>query len=127
MERRNFIKITSAVSAGILVLYDEGKLSLSDPVSKYLPGFANAGGTSAVDYIPSFDQLIGANGTGVSTDYAGAIRAALPIIGAFENHSSLGSSVEVWKSGSMEATYGNLSSAFDALNSGIIVEILYIY
>ncbi|MEO9022636.1 MAG: serine hydrolase domain-containing protein [Ginsengibacter sp.] len=30
------------VSAGILVLYDEGKISLSDPVSKYLPGFANA-------------------------------------------------------------------------------------
>ena len=30
------------VSAGILLLYDEGKLSLSDPVSKFLPGFANA-------------------------------------------------------------------------------------
>lgn len=30
------------VSAGILMLFDEGKLSLSDPVSKYLPGFANA-------------------------------------------------------------------------------------
>lgn len=29
------------VSAGILVLFDEGKLSLSDRVSKYLPGFAN--------------------------------------------------------------------------------------
>lgn len=30
------------VSAGILVLYDEGRISLSDPVSKYLPGFTNA-------------------------------------------------------------------------------------
>ena len=30
------------VSAGILLLYDEGKLSLSDPVSRYLPGFAHA-------------------------------------------------------------------------------------
>lgn len=30
------------VSAGILLLFDEGKLSLSDPVSKYLPGFENA-------------------------------------------------------------------------------------
>ncbi|MEO9003234.1 MAG: serine hydrolase domain-containing protein [Ginsengibacter sp.] len=29
------------ISAGVLLLYDEGKLSLSDPVSKYLPGFAN--------------------------------------------------------------------------------------
>lgn len=29
------------VSAGVLILYDEGKLSLSDPVSKYLPGFAH--------------------------------------------------------------------------------------
>lgn len=27
-------------SAAILILYDEGKLSLKDPVSKYLPGFA---------------------------------------------------------------------------------------
>lgn len=30
------------VSAGILVLFDEGKISLSDSVSKYLPGFTNA-------------------------------------------------------------------------------------
>lgn len=30
------------VSTGILMLYDEGKLSLLDPVSKYIPGFANA-------------------------------------------------------------------------------------
>lgn len=30
------------VSAGILLLFDEGKLSLFDPVSKYLPGFDNA-------------------------------------------------------------------------------------
>ncbi len=29
------------VSAGILVLYDEGKLSLDDPVSKYIPQFAH--------------------------------------------------------------------------------------
>ena len=29
------------VSAGILVLYDEGKLSLYDPVSKYIPEFAH--------------------------------------------------------------------------------------
>lgn len=28
------------VSAGILILYDQGKISLRDPVSKYLPGFA---------------------------------------------------------------------------------------
>lgn len=30
------------VSAGILKLFDEGKMSLNEPVSKYLPGFANA-------------------------------------------------------------------------------------
>lgn len=29
------------VSAGILILYDEGKLSLYDPVSKYIPEFAH--------------------------------------------------------------------------------------
>lgn len=29
------------VSAGILILYDEGKLSLNDPVSKYIPEFAH--------------------------------------------------------------------------------------
>lgn len=29
------------VSAAVMILYDQGKISLFDPVSKYLPGFAN--------------------------------------------------------------------------------------
>jgi len=46
MQPDNIFRIASQtkaiVSTGILILYDEGKISLSDPVSKYIPGFANA-------------------------------------------------------------------------------------
>lgn len=45
MEPNSIFRIASQtkaiVSAGILILYDEGKLSLQDPVSKYLPAFAH--------------------------------------------------------------------------------------
>jgi CubicO group peptidase (beta-lactamase class C family) len=45
MEANSIFRIASQtkaiVSAGILILYDRGKISLSDPVSKYLPGFAH--------------------------------------------------------------------------------------
>jgi CubicO group peptidase (beta-lactamase class C family) len=45
MEPNSIFRIASQtkaiVSAGILILYDEGKLSLQDRVSKYLPGFAH--------------------------------------------------------------------------------------
>ncbi len=45
MQTNSIFRIASQtkaiVSAGILILYDEGKLSLNDPVSKYIPEFAH--------------------------------------------------------------------------------------
>ncbi len=45
MEPNSICRIASQtkaiVSTAVLMLYDEGKLSLQDPVSKYLPGFAH--------------------------------------------------------------------------------------
>ena len=45
MQTNSIFRIASQtkaiVSAGILILYDEGKLSLDDPVSKYIPEFAH--------------------------------------------------------------------------------------
>ena len=45
MEANSIFRIASQtkaiVSTGILILYDEGKLSLNDPVSKYIPEFAH--------------------------------------------------------------------------------------
>ncbi|MEO8713208.1 MAG: serine hydrolase domain-containing protein, partial [Parafilimonas sp.] len=45
MESNSIFRIASQtkaiVSTGILMLYDQGKLSLNDPVSKYIPAFAN--------------------------------------------------------------------------------------
>ncbi|HEX5151502.1 MAG TPA: serine hydrolase domain-containing protein [Parafilimonas sp.] len=45
MENNNIFRIASQtkaiVSAGVLVLYDQGKLSLNDPVSKYIPEFGH--------------------------------------------------------------------------------------
>jgi CubicO group peptidase (beta-lactamase class C family) len=45
MENSSIFRIASQtkaiVSAGILILYDEGKLALNDPVSKYIPEFAH--------------------------------------------------------------------------------------
>ncbi|MFT4154021.1 serine hydrolase domain-containing protein [Parafilimonas sp.] len=45
MEANSIFRIASQtkaiVSTGILILYDQGKLSLSDPVSKYIPEFAH--------------------------------------------------------------------------------------
>jgi CubicO group peptidase (beta-lactamase class C family) len=45
MESNSIFRIASQtkaiVSTGILILYDEGKLALNDPVSKYIPEFAH--------------------------------------------------------------------------------------
>ncbi len=46
MRTDNIFRIASQTKAitsvAVMMLYDEGKLSISDPVSKYIPGFANA-------------------------------------------------------------------------------------
>lgn len=45
MQKNSIFRIASQtkaiVSTGILILYDQGKLSLNDPVSKYIPEFAH--------------------------------------------------------------------------------------
>lgn len=45
MDKNSIFRIASQtkaiVSTGVLILYDEGKLSLDDPVSKYIPEFAH--------------------------------------------------------------------------------------
>jgi len=38
------------------------------------PSFANAGGTTAANYLPSANTLNGVSGTGITTDYAGSTR-----------------------------------------------------
>lgn len=63
------------------------------------PTFANAGGTSAVDYIPS-TLLPAATGTGVTTDYGGSTRSeSSPEMGAWEKNTTLhweGLESQVW-------------------------------
>lgn len=50
------------VAAGILVLADQGKLTLDDPVSRYIPAFANvrvfAGGSAAQPILRAPDSLM---------------------------------------------------------------------
>jgi ubiquitin len=54
------------------------------------PNFANAGGTSSADYLPSESSLVAVTGTGITTDYAGASRSAtLPAMGAYEYEVSM--------------------------------------
>ena len=49
------------------------------------PGFASAGGTSAVNYLPSALSLVAATGTGITTDYGGNTRSlTYPAMGAWE-------------------------------------------
>ncbi len=49
------------------------------------PGFASAGGSNAINYLPSATALAGISGTGVTTDYAGTARNQnYPAMGAYE-------------------------------------------
>jgi len=56
MQSNSIFRIASQtkaiVSAGILILYDEGKISLDDPVSKYIPEFAHE---NVLDSFHAFD------------------------------------------------------------------------
>ncbi|MEI7501953.1 MAG: T9SS type A sorting domain-containing protein [Paludibacter sp.] len=80
------------------------------------PSFTNAGGTNTSDYVPTYNRLVGITGTGVTTDFSGTTRASSPTMGAFEV--SLLLSVEVWKSGVLQAQYPTLKNAFDKINDG---------
>lgn len=81
-----------------------------------IPSFANPGGTSATDYLPSEISLTGASSTGVTTSYTGATRvynsmgaydyAITPIVAA---NATLGTSF---------SCYATMKEAFDAINAG---------
>jgi hypothetical protein len=80
------------------------------------PGFSNAGGTSATDYMPSSIILVGTYINSVTTDYSGNFRLATPTIGALEG--SLVLNVDVYKSGVFQSTYFRVKDAFDKINNG---------
>lgn len=80
------------------------------------PNLGSAGGIESTDYIPGNTRLVGATGTGVTTDFAGAARSTIPTIGAFEIILDL--YVQVWKTGAMQAQYLTLKEAFDNINNG---------
>jgi len=80
------------------------------------PNFASAGGTSSSNYVPAYNRLVGITGTGITTDYTSVTRSSAPTMGAFEI--SLALSVEVWKSGALQAQYPTLKTAFDKINDG---------
>ena len=81
------------------------------------PLFVNAGGSSATDYVPTYNKLYGVAGTGITTDYAGVTRnVSVPTMGAYEIPLDL--PVEVWKNSTLQAGYVNVKGAFDAINAG---------
>ena len=82
------------------------------------PGLASAGGTAAVNYLPSNNTLIAATGTGITTDYGGTTRSVTyPAMGAWEYN--LGPAVSVTAtSGTLTGGYATLKAAFDAINLG---------
>jgi FG-GAP-like repeat/FG-GAP repeat len=49
------------------------------------PSFASAGGTTAVNYLPTVNTLNAVTGTGITTDYAGTARTT-PKMGAYETY-----------------------------------------
>ena len=62
-------------------------VTAKDALSKNInPAFANAGGTTAANYLPSETTLVGGLGTGITTDFAGSVTrsATLPAMGAWE-------------------------------------------
>jgi putative cofactor-binding repeat protein len=81
------------------------------------PSFATPGGSNPTDYRPSSGRLQGnSTGTGVTVDYAGATRASLPTIGAYEGTHT--GNIEVWLSGVFQARFFTLKEAFDKINDG---------
>ncbi len=79
------------------------------------PSFANAGGSAATDYVPSYNRLKGVSGTGITTDYTTATRT-YNTMGAYDVYTVF--PVEVWKGGVLQASYNTLYDAFAAINAG---------
>ncbi len=93
------------------------------------PGFANAGGTIANNYLPSAATLVAVTGTGILTDYNGATRSTTyPAMGALE-YSVSPPVIVAATLGTTSGGYNTLKAAFDAINAGthkgdILVQIL---
>jgi hypothetical protein len=49
------------------------------------PSFTSAGGTTAINYLPTVNTLVAVTGTGITTDYAGTTRTT-PKMGAYETY-----------------------------------------
>ncbi len=82
------------------------------------PSFANAGGTTTADYIPSASNLLAVTGTGVTTDYAGTSRnSSIPSMGAYEVGVTSNITVSA-TAGASGGGYSSLKGAFDAINAG---------
>jgi len=79
------------------------------------PSLANAGGTTAANYLPSAITLNGVNGTGITTDYAGTTRI-YNSMGAYDY--AVNSITVNATSGSSTGYYLTLKTAFDAINAG---------
>ncbi|MCK9399076.1 MAG: T9SS type A sorting domain-containing protein [Bacteroidales bacterium] len=86
------------------------------------PVFANAGGTTATDYIPSSGNLAGTKISTIPTDYLLNNRANTPTMGAFEG--TLVLYVDVYKSGVFQSAYPRLKDAFDRINDGTHIDAL---
>ncbi|MCX6307115.1 MAG: YDG domain-containing protein [Bacteroidetes bacterium] len=80
------------------------------------PLFANAGGTTAANYLPASQALTGVSGTGITTDYAGTTRT-YNSMGAYD-YSVSGLVVVTASLGTATGAYANLKAAFDAINAG---------
>ncbi|MCX6156763.1 MAG: T9SS type A sorting domain-containing protein [Ignavibacteriae bacterium] len=78
------------------------------------PLFVNAGGNNATDYNPGA-MLVGVTGTGITIDYNGATRLAIPSIGAWEFTNIVSVTATV---GTATGSYTTLKAAFDAINAG---------
>ncbi|MEI7983448.1 MAG: hypothetical protein WCI71_17490, partial [Bacteroidota bacterium] len=115
----------SAMGGGVLGYFNStGEPSLplisgQDGGSKSVnPGFSNAGGTTAANYLPSNTTLIAATGTGITTDYgANARSVTYPSMGAWEYNVSPPVGVTA-TSGTLTGGYPTLKAAFDAINAG---------
>ncbi len=80
------------------------------------PSFANAGGSSAANYIPTIYTLAGTYLSAVATDYASVSRAGTPTMGAYEVPLNL--NVDVYIANVFQSSYITLKGAFDKINNG---------
>lgn len=113
-------------TGGVLGYYNNANVTSLPLVTGYdanslpfNPSFTSAGGTIAANYLPLNQNLLGAAGTGVTTDYTGAATrsASIPAIGAYEYAITVPVTVTA-TAGTASGNYVTLKYAFDAINAG---------